>query len=152
MRETDSLVVFPCPEQGSDGMYRLRFFGHGLRHLPKHSLSVVDGLPVGAPLFLMPDPQNPKDSCAVVLRTDDPTTIVGYCPRFLTHDFLLLLDTCGPANVKVSVQRVNREAPIQYRLLCLFTSSWPSTFRPCSSDDFEPLATEANSGSTTHVH
>ena len=87
VRVTDSLTVFPCPEKNREGAYDVHFFSHGLRYLPDHAVQVVDKMQSGARLFLMPDPPNPHDAYALALRTDDPVTIVGYCPRYLTKDF-----------------------------------------------------------------
>jgi hypothetical protein len=60
----------------------------------------------------MPDPQNPHDASALTLRTDDPVTVVGYCPRYLTKDFLFLLNSGPPDTPTVLVDRVNGDAPI----------------------------------------
>lgn len=141
IRETDSFMVFACPEPKRDGSYQVRFFSHGLRHLPAYAIERADALSPGSRLYLMPDPQNPFDSCAVALRTDDPKTIVGYCPRFLARDFLYLLDASrsDATKLRVEVEKVNQGAPIQLRLLCNLTSPWPKDFRPCSEPSFEPL-------------
>jgi hypothetical protein len=42
--------------------------------------------------------------------------------------------------VRVEVEKVNPEAPIQMRLLCNITAAWPEDFHPCSGKQFEPLA------------
>jgi HIRAN domain len=140
LRGTDSLTVFPLPEKGSDGTYRVHFFSHGLRYLPDCAVQVVEGLRPGSRLFLMPDPQNRHDTYAVALRTDDPVMIVGYCPRYLSQDFLFLLKTGTPDTPEVVVERVNKDAPIQLRLLCSFRTPWPASFEPCSDEEYEVLA------------
>jgi hypothetical protein len=140
IRATDSLMVFPCPEKSSDGQYHMRFFSHGLRYLPPAVLQFIDdNLHPSAQLLLMLDPQNPYDPSAVALRTADPALLIGYCPRFLTVDALHLLQTV-PATVHVAVERVNRDAPLQLRLLCSLTADWPDSFQPCSDTLYEPLA------------
>lgn len=140
VRVTDSLAVFPCPEKSGEGIYDIHFFCHGLRYLPDHAAQVVEKIQPGARLFLMPDPQNPHDAYALALRTDDPVTIVGYCPRYLTKDFLFLLRSGPPDTPKVLVERVNSDAPIQLRLLCNLRAPWPEGFEPCSDEDYEVLA------------
>jgi hypothetical protein len=142
IRETDSLMVFPRPEPESDGSYHVHFFSHGIRYLSPHAIERVNGLSPGTRLYLMPDPQNPADVCAIALRTDIPATIVGYCPRFFARDFLCLLTASAPdtSKVKVEVEKVNPEAPIQLRLLCNLTAPWPEGFRSCSESSYEPLA------------
>jgi HIRAN domain len=140
LRGTDSLTVFPLPERNSDGTYHAHFFSHGLRHLPAYTVQVVEGLRPGSRLFLMPDPQNRHDPSAVALRTDDPVTIVGYCPRYLSKDFLLLLKSGAPGIPEVVVERVNQDAPMQLRLLCSMRAPWPEGFKPCSGEEYEVLA------------
>ena len=140
IRETDLLAVFPCPERGADNKYRVQFFSHGLRYLLPEAIARIHNLSPGEQLYLMPDPQNPHDPCAVALRTDDPVALVGYCPRYLAGDFLCLLREAGSENTKVVVEKVNQEAPIQLRLLCSMAADWPENFRPCSGEFYEPLA------------
>ena len=139
MRATDTLMVFPYPEKSSDGKYHVRFFSHGLRYvLPAIVQFIDEHLHPPAPLFLMLDPQNPHDPSAVALRTADPALLVGYCPRFLTADVRHLLQTV-PATLHVAVERVNRDAPLQLRLLCSLTADWPDNFQPCSDALYEAL-------------
>jgi hypothetical protein len=138
VRETDSLTVFPCPERNLDGKYVVHFFSHGLRYLPEEARIRISKLRTGDRLYLLPDPQNPYDGCAIALRTDDPPTIVGYCPRYISCDFLEILEN-NPNMVQVQVKRVNTDAPIQLRLLCTLTADWPENFKPCSSEDYQEL-------------
>ena len=77
----------------------------------------------------MLDPQNPHDPSAVALRTADPAYSLGIA-RFLTADVRHLLQTV-PATVHVAVERVNRDAPLQLRLLCSLIADWPDNFQPC---------------------
>jgi hypothetical protein len=140
MRATDALMVFPCPEKRRDGKFHVRFFSHGLRYLlPAVIQFINDHLCPPVRLFLMLDPQNPHDPSAVALRTIDPTLLVGYCPRFLTADVQYLLREV-PETVHVTVERVNRDAPLQLRLLCSLTADWPDNFHPCSDVLYEALA------------
>jgi HIRAN domain len=144
VRETDSLTVFPCPERDLDGKYVVHFFSHGLRYLPSEARIRISTLHSGERLYLMPDPQNPHDGYAIALRTDDPATIVGYCPRYVSRDFLEILEN-SPDSVEVRVKRVNAEAPIQLRLLCTLTADWPENFKPCSSDLYTELSHDKES-------
>jgi HIRAN domain len=140
IRGTDSLMVFPRPEKSSDGTYHVFFFSHGLRYLPKYAVEAVNELHPGSRLFLMPDPQNRHDRHAVALRTDDPFQVVGYCPRYLSNDFLVLLTSATPDTPLVKVERVNHGAPLQLRLLCSLRAPWPEGFEPCSGEEYEVLA------------
>jgi len=151
VRETDSLTVFPCPERNPENKYVVHFFSHGLRYLPDEARIRVNKLHSAERLYLMPDPQNSSDGCAIVLRTGDPATIVGYCPRYISRDFLEILEN-DPHAVEVRVKRVNPDAPIQLRLLCALTAEWPEHFKPCSSEDFTELANETETPSTYAIN
>jgi HIRAN domain len=142
VRATDSLTLFPCPEPDPDGHYVVHFFSHRLRHLPDEARLRVNALRAGDRLYLLPDPQNPHDGCAIALRTNDPATIVGYCPRYISRDFLEILEN-APHSVEVRVKRVNADAPIQLRLLCTLTADWPERFRPCTSEFYQELGDDA---------
>jgi HIRAN domain len=139
MRETDSLAVFPCPERQADGTYVMHFFSHGIRYLPPPVIEAVDTLAPGDRLLLMPDPQNAFDRDALALRTASIAMIVGYCPRYLSRDFLTLLEA-NPETTYVIVERVSRDAPIQLRLFCSLTAPWPAQFQPCAEESYLPLA------------
>jgi hypothetical protein len=141
VRETDSLTLFPCPERNPEGKYVVHFFSHGVRYLPDEARIRISKLRAGDRLYLMPDPQNRYDACAIGLRTDDPT-IVGYCPRYISRDFLEILEN-DPDAVQVRVKRVNTDAPIQLRLLCTLVAKWPEDFKPCSSDYYAELSEES---------
>lgn len=139
LRGTDSLEVFPCPLPTSDSQYTIKFFSHGLRHLPLHVVERVNTLNPGDRLFLLFDIQNPHDLLSIALRTDDPVVIVGYCPRYLNEDFRKILSRGQPEKIDVRVEQVNREAPVQLRLLCNLTAPWPESFEPCSGELFDPI-------------
>ncbi len=141
-RQTDLIEVFPCPEQDADGCYRTRFFLHGLRWLPAGSLARVDLLETGEKLLLMLDFCNRADPHAVAVRTDTERTLVGYVPRYLAHDVHKLASRCSPESFEVEVCRVNRDAPLQQRVLCQMRACWPEDFRPCSDEEFQPLAAD----------
>ena len=138
VRETDSITVFPHPEKDEDGKFRLHFFCHGIRQLGDQAIQRVNALNPEDQLRLMRDSQNQYDRWAIALRTDGPPAIVGYCPRYLTEDFNVVLKLEG-ATTQVSVERVNLDAPIQFRLLCSLSAKWPSGFKPCSSDLYQPI-------------
>lgn len=144
-RKTDSLEIFPCPVSTPDGEYKLNFFSRGLSHEPEGTHKRVNLLHPGEKLFLMKDVQNPYDMSALVLRTDDPVTIVGYCPRYLADDLNYLLEKNGPEKLKFTVKKVNIDAPFQLRLLCEITSPWPNGFSACSGGLYTPLAGNSDS-------
>lgn len=139
MRRTDSLEILPCPIPTNDNKYEVLFFVHGLSHIDKNNINCVNNLKKGDRLFFMLDVQNKFDATAIILRTDDPVALVGYCPRYLTKDFYTILKKCGASIPNITIEQVNLDAPLQLRLLCKFSAPWPKSFQPCSDDPFEPL-------------
>ncbi|MCW5772020.1 MAG: hypothetical protein KIT16_10325 [Rhodospirillaceae bacterium] len=140
-KATDSIVVFPIPEKSADGMYRTVFWCHGISHAPSASVERVNALKEGEKLFPAFDVLNIHDREAILLRTDDPLTAVGYCPRYLNTDFGRLIRNCDSDSISIRVERVNWEAPLQFRLLCSFTSCWPKDYVPFDGEAFEPMST-----------
>lgn len=141
LRGTDTLEVFKYPTPNSRGEYEVLFLCHGLRYMSKRVIARVNGLNKGEKLFLVLDAQNEYDPEAIALRTDDPVEMVGYCPRYLSPDFHKLLKENRAIDVKVSVEKVNVDAPLNLRLICRVTAPWPKNkkFEPCSKDVFTPI-------------
>jgi hypothetical protein len=141
MRQTDSLEVFPCPMPDANGCYVGKFFLHGLRWFPTGALERIDRFQPGETLGLMPDISNPHDPNAVAVRTCDQREryMIGYVPRYLAHDVHELSRGCGSNYIELHVERVNRDAPLQQRLLCRMNACWPHNFQPCSRDEFQPI-------------
>lgn len=137
-RETDTFTVFPLPEPDEEGRYHIHFFSHGLRHLPKCSLERIDSFKPEDKLWLAHEFQNPYDSQALTLNTNDHY-IVGYCPRYLNNEVFELLAINSHA-VDVRVERVNQSpTPLQFRLLCNITAQWSDELRPFSKPEYQPL-------------
>ena len=140
IRATDNLQLYPVPKQ-EEGQYRIRFFAHGIRHFSDCSQQRALKLEQGDSLFLMKDIQNKYDESgnALLLRTDDPPENLGYCPRFLSKDFNILLDSNDKEATHIVVTKVNEKSPLHFRLLCELTSPWPNDFSPFNSEYFERL-------------
>jgi hypothetical protein len=66
-RATDTLQVVPCSEPSPDGRYRVEFFSHGIRHLPRQVRERMPQLEPGERLYLMRDLQNPWGDMALML-------------------------------------------------------------------------------------
>ncbi len=141
IRATDSLQLFPVPEE-KNKKYEVMFFIHGIRHLAPSCVERVNHLNQGDKLYLMRDIQNTFDPRALALKIDNPPEIVGYCPKFFVQDFGKLIDTNGPQNVEVSVIKVNVNSPLQFKLLCKFSTPWPSKFVPFNDEIFQSIIDE----------
>jgi hypothetical protein len=140
LRDTDSLELFPCPEEKLGMTYEIFFFTRGLRYLHKENEDRASKLNIGDQLYLMQDLQNAHDPMALLLRTEDPITLVGYAPRYYSTEMSQLIKSNGPENVTVTVEQISLDAPTQYRLLCRLVSPWPVNFAPCASEEFQTLA------------
>jgi hypothetical protein len=135
---TDCYEVFPCPEPDENGLYHIHFFAHGLRHIPTCAIERINQLQTGEVLYLANEFQNPYDSRALLLCTQDHH-IVGYCPRYIVDD-VFKLNHENSQLVKVNVERVNPvPTPLQLRLLCNMTAEWYEEFRPFSSQEYQPI-------------
>jgi hypothetical protein len=138
-RVTDSLEVFPFPEQNAAGEYQIHFFTHGLRHYPASAQERAAQCYAGEELMLVRDLQNQHDSNALMLRTAD-LHIVGFCPRYLAGDFIRLIGK-QPQVVKVVVEKVNpAPTPLQFRLLCKLSAQGQQNFQPFSCDEYKLIA------------
>ncbi len=87
----------------------------------------------------MLDLQNEYDPNAVAVRTVSDPMLIGYVPRYLARDVWQLVNECDLDLIELQVDRVNRDAPMQNRVLCRMRACWPEGFQPCSGEDFEPI-------------
>ena len=149
-RLTDHLEVFPCSERDEQGQYHIHFFSHGLRHLPTETRPFIHQLQPGDRLYITHDGQNPYDSKALMLRTEDPT-IVGYCPRYLANDVFELYHH-APEKLTVVVERIHPPpTPLKLSLLCHLTIEYSADFWLFSSSDYQPLVPETRQAVTENT-
>lgn len=119
-RQTDFFRIVPVPEKNSQGNYAIKFFFHGVSHMSEASKQVIDKLNPGDVLYLAHDMQNKVDRFALLLRTEQKPSIVGYIPAYFNEVLNKLSDpNNGFLNsIKVNVIQVNKSAPEKMRLLC----------------------------------
>lgn len=141
-RMTDAVEIFPCPRPDQHGRYSCVFFLHGVRHLTASALERIADMKTGMALTLFPEPVNLEDPNAVAVYsagTADGIRI-GYVPRFLARDARQLLGSLPAEEIKLTVRKLNLNAPLQQRLLCNLSAPWPANFAPCAGDEFQPIA------------
>ncbi|MGB5595570.1 MAG: HIRAN domain-containing protein [Crocosphaera sp.] len=137
-KATDTFELFPYPEKSENGTYYFHFFVRGLRYMPESSREKVKQLKPQEHLYLTLDVQNPYDSKALLLRTEECHNL-GYCPRYLAADIWQVLQQ-NPESVNVHVEKINpAPTPIQLRLLCNMTVQSKDDFVPFSSQDYQPI-------------
>jgi HIRAN domain len=139
IRQTDAVEVFPCPTPGANGCYLNKFFLHGVRWVGRSASERIAALNPGELLRLLLDIQNPSDPNAVAVRTEKPSEMIGYVPRYLARDVWHLVQNCDVDLIQLFVDRVNLDAPMQNRLLCKMQACWPAEFEPCSGEEFLPI-------------
>lgn len=150
VRATDSFELVPVPRRELNFL-KLDFFVRGLRHLPNNTLERIASLSVNDRLYLMGDVQNLHDQHALMLRTDDPKTLIGYVPRYYCSGLDKLLAS-DPGNVVVNVKRVNPDAPLDMRLLCSLSAPWTENFELLESEsDFQPLGSGSGNLQVTKI-
>lgn len=134
-RATDNLCVYPHPEPNEKGEIELFFFSHGLRYLDKEALQRIENLEPRERLQFRPEDDNSYDRFALVVQTGDPVK-VGYCPRYLNQD---LRNVIAGTDVKLRAEQVNKEAPMQFRLLCKAFFTLPQQFELFTTQEYRPL-------------
>lgn len=140
IRGTDSIELFRPPDISQDGEYRLDFFARSLSFFSMETVALIGTLKDGANLFLMHDSQNPFDPHALVLRTDNPIYLAGFCPKYYVKDLGKLLQDEG-SGLSVTVKCVNPDAPLHMRLRCSVAAQVPAGFSALSEeDDFKPFS------------
>lgn len=137
-RATDELYVFAYPETNDQGELELFFLSNGLRYLDPANLQRIGQLQTGDRLTLRHESENKHDAFALMLETDDLIK-VGYCPRYLSRD---LCQAMEKTTIQLTVERVNLDAPIQFRLLCKAVFKLPEGFELFADDEYQSLDRE----------
>jgi hypothetical protein len=96
-----------------------RFFASGVRHVDG-AHDRLKSLHLGQELFLRDEPQNPANPLAILLdaASDEP---VGYVPDWLVAEVHAMREDND--QIRISVEKVNADAPAHLRLLCLLEAS-----------------------------
>jgi hypothetical protein len=138
-RGTDGLCVYPQVEPDLDGRMTLFFFAHGLRNLNPAEQGMVSTLQPGDTLQLKAEDDNRHDRYALLLESGHATR-VGYCPRYLNQG-LSRVQQHTP--ISLVVEKVNPDAPLQFRLLCKAVFTPPTGFDLYATDEHRLIAQSA---------
>ncbi len=138
-KETDFFRIIPVPEKNANNEYFFNFFVNGIRYMPDSAQELVNNLHQGDILYLVHEPHNPKDKYAILLRTDDPRSLIGYVPAYLTKIIHKINEEKGNHSVNIEVAQVNKDAPLQMRLLCKFSSTYLNKPWDEYEDEFKTL-------------
>lgn len=145
IRGTDSIEIFQPPTINENNVLELSFFARSLSHMPREAIAHIGNLTQGEKLYLMRDCQNKFDKKGLALRTDSPSFFIGFCPKYYAQDLGNLL-SLESSNLEVSVKCVNKDAPLNMRLLCSVSANVPPDFVPLTeTDDFKSIEGEVPS-------
>nr|VFJ71190.1 MAG: HIRAN domain-containing protein [Candidatus Kentron sp. FW] len=135
-RATDQFCIYPKVEPNEKGEIVLYFFSHGIRYLKNTEQEKIEHLKPGDTLQLTPE-NNDHDSYALSLETESSVRI-GYCPRYLNQG---LRRISGQSLISLVVEKVNPDAPLQFRLLCKAVFASREGFDLYAADEHELLGT-----------
>ncbi len=142
-RETDQIEMFPLPfPDPQTGAFVTHCLIRGIRYMPQPFVEErIARLNPNEPLMILWDAQNEFDSAALTVRTQD-CVLLGYLPAYLKRELWQLLAECP--RCQVFVERVNPPpAGVHHRLLCRVEGCWPAGYTPFSTDDYQPINTDA---------
>lgn len=135
----DALMVYPEPIISGE-TYSVDFLVHGMRHLPANIMDRCKLISEGDVLTPILDVQNPVDLNAVGLKEKDWNIIIGYVPAFYANDlYRILRNSTLAMTAKINVVKNNKDAPIQLRMLCRFTSNVDPGFSQFQTTEHEPF-------------
>lgn len=125
-KETDSFRVIPVPEKNEAGEYSFRFFANGLGDLDEVMKNKVLELQAGGCLYLVDDLEKKEGALGLSLCEDRPFHLAGYIPQYFAKTIREIKDKNGDDSIRINVLQVNKDAPIQMRLLCILSSPFLS--------------------------
>lgn len=142
-KETDFFRIIPVPQKNAKGNFAFKFFVNGLSHMTEDAKKRVQELKEGDFLYMGHDFQNKEDKLALFLRTEDPPCFIGYIPAYFASAIHNLKNEAinEPNPFQVDVLKINKDAPIQMRLLCEFSSPFLNQPWEAYESEFEVLLT-----------
>lgn len=143
-RQTDNLEVFPQISKEKGGRFHCRFFLHGWRHVSAAAQERIATLGPGQPLRIALELNNPATAIAIQIQSKNDYLVLGWTPRYLVRDLARAIGN-APSCLKAQVHQVNESpAPSSQRVLITLTGVLPAGVEPMSSEEFQPLRSEAS--------
>lgn len=135
-RKTDQYRIISKPQITDNNKYKIRFFTSGVSHLKDKNIQKIASLKYGDILNFEAENNNEFDNKAVLVTTVGEEKLrVGYCPKYYNSDIKALLNTYLVED-SLKVVKINVDSPAHFRLLCEFSTTWPSDFVSFNSDEY----------------
>ncbi|HEB9322059.1 HIRAN domain-containing protein [Campylobacter coli] len=122
-RVVDFIALYLIPKVQKK--YVVEFFLHNVDCIFEYQ-KCLNQIKQGDNLYLAKDIQNKFDKNAILVRTKDPMSILGYIPRIYNEDIASIL--AYDENATLSIKKINKDAPVQFQILCRFEAKWPKNF------------------------
>ena len=148
---SDSFEIFPAIEPDAEGKFRTRLMLHGLRHTNPHAIAATDTLRVGDELRLAVELSNSVNTSAILVYTQD-YYMLGWLPRYIAE---AICRSCEwrVSDAKAMVAQVNKNAPLNDRLLVNLSGWLPSGINPMRDlAQFQPVPETGGNKTNQAVH
>ncbi|WP_034437980.1 hypothetical protein [Acinetobacter lwoffii] len=133
-KKTDHFRIVNIPKN-EDGFYRIKFFVSSINYLTDEEKVKLAELKVNDGLNYQIDKFNDIDPDATILLKEEDTK-VGYLPHYLCKDLKNLRNYLNDEQIKISIKKINKEAPSQFKILCELKAPWPTNFKAFSDEEF----------------
>lgn len=132
--DLDQMELVPIPRRTADHRFVLTFHLRAARWSWTPAVKFALSRREPTPLCVMRDVQNEWDRHALALRTDDDDRVLlGYIPRYWTHDVAWLLDHVDPRQLKLLLPCQPRMSSFGPAIRIVLDAPWPDDFIPCQS-------------------
>ena len=133
-KKTDHFRIVNIPKN-EDGFYRIKFFVSSINYLNDEEKAKLTELKVHDRLNYQIDKFNDIDPDATILLKEDNMK-VGYLPHYLCKDLKNLRNYLNDEQIEISIEKINKDAPSQFKILCELKAPWPTSFTVFSDEEF----------------
>jgi len=138
-KQTDNLEVFPELQTSRDGSFSCRFFLRGWDYLNTSAQDRIQRLQTDEPLQVAVGLNYPTTGPAVELHAMDDSLMLGWMPRYLTHDVARTVSS-GLGHFRARVVRVNQPpSPRSQRVLVELNGVFPAGHEPMKNEQLHRL-------------
>lgn len=133
-KKTDHFRIVNIPKN-EDGFYRIKFFVSSINYLNDEEKKKLHELQISDILNFEIDKFNDIDPDATILLKEQSIK-VGYLPHYLCKDLKTLREHLKDDQILISIKKINKDAPSQFKILCELKAPWPKGFKAFSDEEF----------------